>query len=80
MESELPEQARRVDATMFMLRVKFGWRLHWISAGKRINFGCHSQGVSLAKGVKSCRSTVVVVVFVVTTVVRVRVVQVLLLL
>ena len=49
MESELLEQ---VDAIMFMLRVSFGWRLPWISAGKRVNFGWHSAGVSLAKGVK----------------------------
>ena len=52
MESELPEQAGRVDANMFMLRVNFGWRLPWISAGKRVNFGWHSPGVSLAIGVK----------------------------
>ena len=52
MESELPEQAGWVDANMFMLRVNFGWRLPWISAGKRVNFGWHSPGVSLAIGVK----------------------------
>ena len=52
MESGLSEQAGRVDAIMFMLRVNFSWRLPGISARKPVNFGWHSPGVSLAKGVK----------------------------
>ena len=73
MESELHEQAGRVDAIMFMLRVKlrlaFALDLSREACKFRLAF---ARGLAGQRS-QSCRGTVIVVVFVVTTAVRVRV-------